>query len=352
MKRQLLFFLLLLAGLQGVEAQEFVINPWAADTLKCYAAKRNGWEWEVQYEKHVMLPDGYTFQSVDSIGNDYFVFKHEGAYYAAKARELKFSSNNPEDMENPLSEEAQKRGSPIGEFYGSMSFLYVIIAIYTVALLVSLLYIKTGASFFRFIFLLVIPLAILAVSLIEIYGYYQFEEDIFWWCEYERYGFWGTLLRLIPFALLVVTQLLSIKFYQAALPHEFSIKPAAISLAVCLPLTIAAVIIMAIIGMEGTPAFEIISMSVFFLSLGTGVLITLVRNISSFGFFSGIFVTLFTIVYVISCIISVLSLITFSFKVIMMILAACFGIAILCGMANAAPTRTFVTKDGKTFYEV
>ena len=90
----------------------------------------------------------------------------------------------------------------------------------------------------------------------------------------------------------------------------------------------------------------------FSVSLGIGVLITLVRNISDFGFFQGIFVTLFTIVYVISCIISVVSLISFSFKVIMMMLAVCFGLMIISGLANAKTTRTFVTKDGKTFYEV
>ena len=348
MKRILLFFLLTLAGLQGVSAQEFVVNPWGADELKCYTATKKGRQWEVGYEDFVMVEKGYTFQSVDSIQSEYYVFKHEGGYYAASAAELKFSSGNPAGQENPLSEEIQMRATPVGEFYGSMSAVYSIIAIYVVALLFVFLCLKFNTSFSRALFLVVVPLAILAVSAIEIYGYYLFNDKIFWWCEYERYGFWGTLLRLIPFALLVVTQLLSIKIYEPALEHELSIKPAAISLAVCVPLTIISAFAASYIDVPVETAMAV----TFSVSLGIGVLITLVRNISDFGFFQGIFVTLFTIVYVISCIISVVSLISFSFKLIMMMLAVCFGLMIISGLANAKTTRTFVTKDGKTFYEV
>ena len=350
MKRLLLFFFLLLAGLQVVPAQEFVVNPWAADSLKCYEATRNGREWEVGYEKHVMLEKGYTFQSVDTIRSEYYVFKHEGKYYAANAVALKFGSGNPENMENPLSEEIQMCATPVGEFYGSMSAVYSIIAIYVVALLFVFLYLKFGTPFLRAMFLIIVPFAILAVSAIEIYGYFYFSDKIFWWCEYERYGFWGTLLRLIPFALLVVTQLLSIKIYEPALEHELSIKPVAISLAVCVPLTI----ISAFVASSMDMPVEMTMAVTFSVSLGFGLLISLVRNISAFGFFQGVFVTLFTIVYVISCVISVVSLISFSFKVIMMMLAVCFGILMIYGIATVpiAEKRTFVTKDGKTFYEV
>lgn len=349
MKKTMFFLLLLLVGFQGVQAQEFVVNPWGAEELKCYGVTWDGWEWKTAHERYVMLEEGYTFQCVDTIDSDYCIFEYEDKYYAARTKGLKFSSGNPEGMENPLSEEVQIRATPVGEFYGSMSAVYSVLAIFAVAMFFVFLYLKSETSFLRGALLVVIPLAILAVSAIEVYGYYLFEDDIFWWCDYELYGFWGTLLRLIPFALLLVAQLLSIKVYKEALPHELSIKPAAISLGICIPLSIAVAIVMALMNMQSTPAFDIVVNATFFISLGIGVVKTLVRNISACGLFSGIFETLFILVYIISCIITVVAFISFSFKVIMMLLAACFVILLLFGMINGGTSKKrvfiFVEKD-------
>lgn len=354
--KRLFLLLILLCTYVTISAQEFIINPWGADELLCYSANKTAEGFSVVYNKEAGLAfeEGTCFQKV---GEDdkgyYYIFEHEGKYYAAKRTELKFSRNNPEDVENPLSEKIQARGSLLGKFYGSSVAITIIILTMALATLVAICYIYFKISALRPIFLITIPAAILVVSLIQIVGYAKFGMDIFWWCDYDRYGFFGSLFRVIPFMAALAAQLLSIKVYEIGLfdrdddpDKKISVKPAFISLAACIPVLLIFIFGLTAMGIKGS-WMEAISVIAFLATLGVGLLITFKRNVKTLGAFNGLWVTIFTIVYCLGCIMSAIGLIVLIFKIIFQILCVVGAFLIL---AFIVPRRRYV-KDGRIYEE-
>uniref|UniRef100_UPI004055F21C hypothetical protein n=1 Tax=Alistipes sp. TaxID=1872444 RepID=UPI004055F21C len=69
-------------------------------------------------------------------------------------------------------------------------------------------YVRTGGwPILRLPTLVAIPVLILLISLMEIVGFLSVKGDMFWWCDYDTYGFFGSLLRVIPFIAVVWMQL-------------------------------------------------------------------------------------------------------------------------------------------------
>ncbi|MBO5893730.1 MAG: hypothetical protein J6Q31_05680 [Alistipes sp.] len=355
MKRLLSLLISLVAYLTPISAQEFIINPWGADELICYSVNKTSEGFSVVYNKEqgLSFSEGERIQKIGESENGYYyIFCHEGKYYAAQRQELKFSNNNPDDMENPLSEKIQARGSLLGKFYGSNSAITIIILLTLTGAIISLGYITLKISLLRPIFLVFIPCAILAVSLIQIVGYIKFSTDIFWWCEYDRYGFFGSLWRVIPFMAVVAAQLYSIKVYEIGLFNgdetgkKISVKPAFISLAICIPVLLVTIFALAGMGIQGF-WLETIGFIAFVGSLSIGLLLTLKRNAKSFGAINGLWATIFTIIYSLGCIMSGIGLIMLIFQIIFQILVVVGAFFIL---AFAIPRRRYV-KDGRVYEE-
>lgn len=354
--KRLFLLLTLLCTYVTISAQEFIINPWGADELLCYSANKTAEGFSVVYNKEagMAFEEGTCFQK---IGEDkdgfYYIFEHEGKYYAAKRTELKFSNNNPDDVENPLSEKIQARGSLLGKFYGSSTAITIIVLTMALAALIAFCYIYLQISALRPIFLVTIPVAILVVSFIQIVGYAKFGLDIFWWCDYDRYGFFGSLFRVIPFMIALIAQLLSIKVYEMGLfnnednpDKKISVKPAFISLAICIPVLLIFIFGLTAMGIKGN-LMETISFIAFLASLGIGLFITFKRNVKTLGALNGLWVTIFTIVYCLGCIMSAIGLIVLIFKIIFQILCVVGAFLVL---AFAIPRRRYV-KNGRVYEE-
>lgn len=357
MKRFFLLVVALVAYLMPLSAQEFIINPWGGDEVECsLMSKGEDGKWEFVYEdKKTTFPEGFTFTAIDSIDdNNYFVFEHEGKFYSAKSKDLQFSPNNPDDVENPLSEKVQKRASLAGDFYGSMAAAYVVLLLLATAAIVTFIYRFLHIKLLRPIVLTAIPAAILLMSLIIIFGYWKFESDIFWWCDYDRYGFFSSLFRVIPFMLAVLAQVYSIRLYENVIfdGNEYdeegnrlkiSIKPMAWSIILCIPVTLGFFIVMALMGWHNNLFVELLAVALFFITLGLGFWRTYKKNIKTMGFFNGLFVSTFSIVYIIGCIISALALIVLIFQLIFQILAVLGAFLVL---ACVIPKRTYRRSDG------
>ena len=191
----------------------------------------------------------------------------------------------------------------------------------------------------RKISLIVVPACIVVASVLEIWAYNVLGSDAFWWCSYDRYGFWGSLLRAIPFVVFVAFQLYSIKGYERLLLDgrndvKLSIKPAAISLAICIPITIVAIVCMPLMGYEGVVR-DVVSLAALLLSFGIGVAISLRKNTKILGKFLGLLFTIFSLVYIVASIIAIIGIIIVALDLIFQILMIVAGIL---GVAFAAST--------------
>ena len=366
MKKIFLLLVALFIGVQCAPAQEFTLNAWGWDMgkVECCGAEKSDSGWVVNYTVRVEFEDGFKLNSfaktVDE--NNYYVFSHGGKYYAAYEKDLAFSPENPEGVENPLSEKIQRRATRIGKLYGSMEATYLILIIFAVATVIGILYLTTKSIIFRPLFLVVIPVAILLVSVIAIYGFLCFEEDFLWWCDMDKLGFWGALVCLIPFGLLLYTLYRSISIYEKGLllnskksdesnapEKKISVKPAAIGICVSIPLAFTVLAVLAANGHQHEWYFEPLVLGIFFVTLGIGLLISLKRNIVAFGLFFGILITLFLIVYIVGCIIFTGAAIVLAFEVLLQILMVIGAIIMLMIIG---PKRRFRGSDGRIYEEI
>ena len=108
---------------------------------------------------------------------------------------------------------------------------------------------------------------------------------------------------------IILCQLFSLKLYKRGLnkynksdePYKkISVAPLAISMVIAIPLTFAVIFGLAGMGLQHEPYFDYLWAGTFVVSLGTGVVISFVRNIKRFGLFLGILIWLFLVVYIIS----------------------------------------------------
>ena len=357
MKKFLLILVVAISSVVSANAQKFVVDPLFSDSSDCYEVvlKDTVWCSSGNY-KPLWLPKGYEFENVNSrLTDNKIVLQYKGKFYEISHSELVFSDDNPDDIENPLSEKAQTRHSLIGRFYLSLYPISMMMILLLVAAAMSLIYIKTKIQVLRMPTLFAVPIAILLASLIEVFGVMALGDDFFWWCDFDKNGFFASLLLLIPFAAAVAFQLYSIKLYEKVIfdgdeSKKISIKPVAWSLVTCIPVTIASMLIWILVfDLKQNLLFEIVMLAIFFITLGLGLVITLKRNIATLGFINGILITAFSVVYIIGCIMSVWAVIVIVFKVILTIIAFIAGAFILMMVCGR---RRFRGSDGRIYEEI
>ncbi len=339
---------------------ELVINPWGGKGVECKELHKQGGKWVSHTgEPEVFFERGYTFQPITFIDDYRYVFEEDGKFYGASMSEVQFAdSDDAEELEFMIRGKSRLMGSVAGRFYGTTAALNMMLLVMGFAAVIAFLYLKVGMASMRPLFLAVIPAAILVFSLIEIYGYAKFSSHIFWWCEYDRYGFFGSLWRVIPFGLMVAAQVFSIKLYERALfegnddptddHRTISLKPAAWSLALCIPVFIVLILIVAGLGLENTILMDIAGIGGFLGTLGVGLYISFKRNVKTLGKTTGLYVTLFSIVYIIGCIISAIALIILIVRIIVQILVVIGTILIFAMMGY----RRRVYRNGRVYEEV
>ncbi len=338
---------------------KLVIDPWGGSGVECKELHKTDRGW-VSYtgEKEHFFERGYTFTPIAFVDNYRYVFEHEGKYYGASLGDVQFENgDNREAYPFMIRGKSNQMASVAGRFYGTSSALWMMLLVMGAAAVVSGFYFFTRFAALRPIVLAVMPASILIFSLIEICGYIKFGGDIFWWCEYDRYGFFGSLWRVFPFAAMVAAQVYSIRLYERVLflgnddpnddERKISLKPAAWSLALCIPVFIVLILIVAGLGLENTILMDIAGIGGFLGTLGIGLMISFKRNVKSFGPVSGLWVTIFSIVYIIGCLISAIAMVTLIFQIIVQILVvvATFLIFVMMGR------RRRVYRNGRVYEE-
>ena len=335
MKRVVMLLCLLTISTFTLSAQKYIVDDNFLDSIKIYkisvADPKTGHETlgepafkmaMGQEVKVTRLLEGHT---------GYGAIKINGREFGVQAKYLIFSEDNPEGVEDIFGDTRDRvNHSWAGKFFASFTPYAIISLFFILAIVFVLLGHKSAAI--RKLALYVVPSCILIASLIEVWAYKTLGTDAFWWCSMDNYGFFGSLFRAIPFCIFVAFQLYSIKLYEQMLLAEkngdekLSIKPMAISLAVCLPLTLAIVFGLAALDINSTLR-DILSVVAFLVSLSLGVLISLRKNIKILGTVAGVAFTIFGIVYILASIVAVIGVVIVIFKIILQILI--IGAAIL-----------------------
>lgn len=339
---------------------ELVINPWGGKGIESreYQKTDHGWVTKTS-QKTFFIERGYTFKPLSFIDGFRYVFEKDEKFFVASMSEVYFEdSDDAEELEFMIRGESRLMDSLAGRFYGTSAALNIMLLVMGVAAMVAFLYLKCGMASMRPLFLAVVPAAILVFSLIEIYGYMKFGSKIFWWCEYDRYGFFGSLLRVFPFGAMIAAQVFSIKLYEKVLfkgnddPNDdegkISLKPAAWSLALCVPVFIVLILVVSLLGLGNTILMDIAGIGGFLGTLGVGLYISFKRNVKNFGKTTGLYVTLFSIIYILGCIISAIAMIILIVRIIVQILVVIGTIMILLMVGS----RRRVYRNGRVYEEV
>lgn len=291
----------------------------------------------------------------------YGAIEVDGKEFGIQSKYLMFSEDNPEGTEDIFGDTRNRvNHSWAGKFFASFTPYAIISLFFILAIAFLVLGLKSAAV--RRLALYVVPGCILIASLMEVWAYKTLGTDAFWWCSMDNYGFFGSLFRAIPFCLFVAFQLYSIKLYEQMLladrdnGEKLSIKPMAISLAICLPLTL--VIVFGLAALDFNPTLrDILSVVVFFVSLGLGVLLSLRKNIKILGSFAGLAFTIFGIVYILASIVAIIGVAIVIFKIILQLLiigAAILGLSFAMqrsgsggGAKKGTSSAAWQTSDGR-----
>lgn len=330
-------------------AQRYVLDYHLSDSVSVYKIITAESGSEVCGVEAFKLPLGetVTVERTLSGSESYGLVRIGGVPYAISDSQLLFSDDNKEGTTDIFGDTRSRvQHTWVGKWFAS----------YTPYLLISLLFVVAmvfafgglGNYAMRRLAIVIVPVCILIASLFEIWAYSTLGKDAFWWCDKETYGFWISLLRVIPFVVFVVFQIYSIKLYEILLfgfdsGKKISIKPMAIGLVICIPVVFLLAFLMPSFGIRGR-VHDIISVAGLLGCALGGILWSLVKNVRTLGVANGIIFTAFSVVYVVGSLIAVWGLLM---ALIQMILQILLVLALVCGGGRAVPVEKMVSNPNR-----
>ncbi len=304
MNRLFLLLLLFVVAPSALRAQKFIVDPIFADSVVVHEVRLKDGEWDVIFDSERTLPKETVIDLHARNGENYYVFKMADTrkYYEIGEHNLKFSPEN--EGENPFSRSHEIRHSSIGYFLSSMSAVLLIAGLILTATLFCWVG-RTDQSACR-LAMVSAPVMILVASALEFAMLLLFGTDATWWCDSDRYGFWGSLLRVVPFAGVAYAQYKCFGLYEFLLfrgecddigyPLKLSLKPAAWGMGLFIPILLAGAVIVGSFGINGTVP-ELVILLVAFCAPCYGIWRTLKANTLTLGKGLGRTVTTFTVIY-------------------------------------------------------
>lgn len=194
---------------------------------------------------------------------------------------------------------------PVPGFFGTLTPYLLVVALVVGSVLLS--FYRFGNEAIERLFIVVIPVSLATATALELLALYSVGNNAIWWCDPDRFGFWGGFFRMIPLMLILACQVWSLFGYEAFLAKTellsekdvtISLKPTFIAMLLALPLAIAVAYVLQWqlhvpkiyqeIGLFGT--------LIIVLVIGLGMAVK--KNIQRFGAIYGIVITVFTIFYV------------------------------------------------------
>jgi hypothetical protein len=341
---------------------QYIVNPLVKDSIRCIRVQRdpkqqNAWKPSAD-GKSIYLLRGELLDSVPQVADgNRLVFVSQGKYYRIQRSNLLWSQTNRPDTTRELTLREQQRHSALTAFFASVGPCWMIIGLLAVSFLICITAMRLDVTAVRRAGLIVVPLCLLAVAIIEIYWYHLMGTQAFWWIDYDRYGFFGTLLRVIPFLIVVAVQLLSIRWYELLLSDDFddkliTIKPAVIGIVVSFAAIIVYALLMQFVFHWTGDTAEQVGFVLFLLIILIGIVITFRRNIQRLGWGKGSLISCFVLVYAVSCIIAVVALIIVIVRIILIILAALFILGALAGAGGAGSGRIYRDSSGHLYRRI
>ena len=333
---------------QAATAQRYVADPFNRDSVAVMELTRdNGVGTEA-----FRIAKGDTVTVLGPVEGfpDYGVASFGGTKYAVSVMEFRIIADD--GAEDPWETATARWRSPQGRYYSTLPPYMLIVGLVICALLLGLAGRRVGAV--RKIALIFMPLMIAGACYIEISAYLALHTDMFWWCDEDRYGFWGSVLRVIPFSAVLVAQVLSYPVYGRLMLQDGgeddaavgSILPMAISFLVSLPVVGVVLLVCAMFHM-GQPMQAVVGTCVFFAVVGIGSFTSIAMNISSFGFFKGLWLSLFGAVYIVGAMIAVLGLGIALWNIFVQIVITLAPYVIAIALLAGKPHETAVTPDGR-----
>lgn len=337
---RILTSILLAAVSATAAAQLYIIDDIFADSAQVYSPAWNKEHTcEIVGEPAFKLPMGETVTVTRTLtGNKHdAVIVVDGKEYAMYGSQLLFSDENPEGSEDIFGNTRERTNhSTMGKFFATMTPYWIIAILFVAAMIFTWLGFKS--SLIRRLSLPVVPACLLVASLLEVWAYSVLGKSAFWWCDPDRYGFFGALFRVIPFIAFVAFQLYSIKWYMRLITEDadngLSVKPMLISIGICVPLSLAVLFISVGCFDIKSPWQEIIFIGTFLISLSIGIVISTRRNIKELGKRNGIAFSLFGLAWAVGAIVAIWGLIMVVFQLIIQILIVCAAVFAMAMMGG------------------
>lgn len=339
MKHRLTLFIVALLCSLSISAQKFVLDPLWGDSVDCLVAVKTDSIWkEVVPIQKVSFAKGLEIESCGKANGHYVAFLSSNKTFMVYMGNLKFSSDNPEGTVNPLSDNEVKKHSALGHFYAT--YMPAVLVLILMGVILVVFFVARKMPRVNSLALIIIPICMVLASIIEVVGYKTLGGDMFWWCDNDRYGFFGSLFRVIPFGVVVALQFYTFKMFETLVfadapeKHErkLSLKPALLSLAACLPVLIAyAMIVQLWLGWKGVVSDAVMGV-LFLTTLLAGIIVSAKKNTEVLGAGKGLIVTVFTIVYLVGLLIAAWGVIIVLLKIILqvlMVIAAIFALSVL-----------------------
>ena len=353
-KRCLLLWLCLLFAPLAALAQQYVVDPLFADSVNCYRVvlKDSVWKEATDKQRQVLTLSKGTVIQVDTCKksnlSSYLIFDHGNWSYRISRSDLKWSELNPAETENPLPLKQRLRHSKLGKFFSSYGPCWLVVGLLAFVYILFFVTVKFPRADLILSLPMIVPVCLLLVAAVEIGGYALLGGDVFWWCDYDRYGFFGSLWRVIPFVLVVAAQLYVIKIYDAVLmvaadlpDDDNGIHLRSLVWAFVLPVPIAIVYMIVVywlLGWKGDASTMVLVLLMLGVFVG-GFVNTFRRNINTYGAKLGVWVSLFSIIYVIASLIAIGGLVYLIIRLIIQIIIALVVLAILGGSAGKTVYR-------------
>ncbi len=321
------------------EAQKYVLDDNFEDSVYVFDIKV---EKESKTENvgnaAFKLPLGDTVTVIRKLeGNEYYaVIKQDGKEYAIQSSYILFCDDNPEGVVDEYNTHAKENHTFKGKFFATLTPYMIIAVMFVIAMLFTYLGLKITKV--RGIALKIVPVLIFFAALLEMLAYHTLGSSAFWWCDNDRYGFFGSLFRAVPFVAFVAFQLYSIKLYEKLLLGEdsdkkLSLLPAAISIIICVPVLIIAAAVCDCYEIGGI-IDDILIIIAFVAALGIGIIFSLKKNADVLGKKNGLLFTIFSLVYILGSLIAIWGVIIVIFNLILQVLAICaalFGLSYAMG---------------------
>ena len=343
MRTTILFMLFAVISHLAAFSQKYVIDNLFADSasVNYYTLNKDGFVLEDVYP--VKLANGDTINAL-GVNSDsvYILFKLGNKDLCVSHDKVLYCANNPEGASDyRIKNDARRHGA-----WGH--FLATLIPCYTVAamlLLIVFLYFLKSIKIVRKIGIIAIPLLLLIVGGIELTVYLFFLKDSFWWCSYDTYGFWGSLIRVFPFTIATTIQVLSIKMYRKILfgsdeDARISVKPIFISVGVAFAVGIGVGFAFIFMGYYGNQA-DLIHSSAVVAAFLIGVIWSGILNIRQMGLFKGGLLTIFCVVYCLGTIIVVIGTGIALLELLIQVITSYLVLCLIFGGGGALSRNTY-----------